>query len=167
MQRADGVRLAQTEAEELPAIVLAAVVVGLVDHQQHRHLDLAQPRGDRLVVLGEADGTVDHEQHQTGFAHGSLDLAADLRVQVGATRQPTTGVDEHERIAQPVGLGLLTVAGDAGTILHDRNLLTDDPIEQGALADVRSADHDNGRQTHDDSKAVRKAMPSVVMTSTG
>ena len=167
VQRADGVRLAQTKTEKLPTIVLAAVVVCLVDDQQHRYFDLAQPRGDGLVVLGETDGTIHEEQHEAGFAHRCFDLAADLRIEVGATRQPPTGVDEHERIAEPVGLGLLAVTGDAGAVLHDGDLLADDPIEQGALADVRSADHDNGRQTHDDSKAVRKAMPSVVMTSTG
>ncbi len=167
MQRADRVRLAGAEREELPAVVLAALVVGLVGDQQHRRLDAPQPVGQRLVVVGHAGGRVDEEQHDVGRLDGGLDLAADLGVEIVAARQPAAGVDQQELDPEPLGLGLVAVAGDAGAILDDGHLFADDAVEQRALADVGPPDDDNGGQRHDDgSKALRSEMPSVAMTST-
>ena len=168
MQCADGIRIAGAERQELPAVVLAPVVVGLVGDQQHGRLDPPQPIGEGLVVLGHARRRVDQEQHDVGGLDGRLDLAADLRVEVVAARQPAAGVDQQEVDAQPLGLGLLAVAGHAGSVLDDGHLLADDPVEQRALADVGAADDDDGGQRHDaGSSALRSEMPSVAMTSTG
>ena len=193
VQCTHGIRLADAEGEELPAVALAAVVVGLVGDEQRRAPGLAQPVGDRRVVVGDPDRAVDEEQHEICGAHGGLDLAAHLRIELGATRQPAAGVDEAELDAQPLPHELLAVAGDAGPVLHDRVLLADDPVEQGALADVGTADDDDrrqldlwvqlghastfeiwgamtppgGRDRAPDSSAARRAMPLVAMTSTG
>ena len=133
-----------------------------------------QPVGHGLVVFEDADARVDDEQHQIGLLHGGLDLAADLVVEVAASRHPTAGVDHPERYAEPFGFELLAVAGDAGTVLDDGLLFTEDTVEQGALAHVGAAhDHEGGERggfhgTHDAvSNAVRRAMPSVAMISTG
>ena len=52
----DRVRLAQAQGQELPTLVLALVVVRLVDAEQHGLPRPPQPRGDGVVVLGDADG---------------------------------------------------------------------------------------------------------------
>ena len=173
MQRADRVRLAEPEGEELPALVLAAVVVGLVGDDDDVVAAAPQPVGDRLVVVGHPDRGVDDEQHDVGVAHGRLDLAADLHLEVAAARHPPAGVDDPERHAEPLGLERLAVAGDAGPVLDDRRLLADDPVEQRALADVGPADDgDDGGHASVTSlmrsrAPARRAWPSVATTSTG
>ena len=146
VQRADRQWIAETERHELPTITLAAVVVDLVGHEEHRRLDLAQPHRNRFVVVGQADGTVDHEHHEICCANRCLDLTADLGVEFAAGRQPATRIDHQERPAEPFGLDLFAVAGDARPVLDDGQLLADDPVEQRALADVGSPDDDDGRQ---------------------
>ena len=172
VQRADRIRIAEAERQELPAVVLAAVVVGLVGDQQHGRLDPSQPDGQRLVVVGDARSSASTTNSTTSaVVDGRLDLAADLRVEVVAAGQPAAGVDEQERDAEPLGLGLLAVAGDAGLVLDDGHLLADDAVEQRALADVGAAD--DRRQTgkrHDvvlERPSAQSEMPSVATTSTG
>ena len=177
VQGADRLRLAEAQRQELPPVVLAAVVVGLVGHQDDGCLETTQPVGHRLVVLSEPHRGIDDEQHDVGLLDGGLHLAADLLVELVAAGQPPAGVDEHERHAQPLGLHLLAVASDPGTILHDGHLPTHDAIEQGALPHVGATDDDDCWQTHDTLsrtatlaswalRARRKAMPSVGTTST-
>ena len=164
---ADRIGITGTEGQELPPVVLAPLVVGLVGHQQDRRFDPPQPVGQRLVVLGDTRCRVDEEQHHIGSLHSSFDLAADLDIEIVAARQPPTGVDQQEVHAEPVGLCLLAITGHAGAVFDNRNLLADDPVEQGALADVGTPDDDNGGQRHDaGSRALRREMPSVATTST-
>ena len=40
-------------------------------------------------------------------------------------------------------VALAPVAGDAGPIIDERELLADEPVEQGRFADVRTADDRN------------------------
>ena len=190
VQRADRHGLAHPEPQELPHLVLAAVVVRLVGHHHDGSVDAAQPVGDGFVVVGETDAGIHHEQHHVGGLHRGLHLAADLLVQLAASRQPATGVHQQEMGAQPLRLDLLAVAGDAGAVLHDGHLMADDAVEQGALANVGAADDDDGGQgvggprvgrgagglVHLDGSgadgaaapsACRRAMPSVGTTSTG
>ena len=169
VQGADRVRLAEPEGEELPALVLAAVVVGLVGDDDDLVVAAAQPAGDDLVVVGHPDGAVDDEQHDVGVAHGGLDLAADLGLEVGAAGHPAAGVDDAERHAEPLGLERLAVAGDARAVLDDGRLLADDAVEQRRLADVGPADDGTtgGQGGHARSRARRRAWPSVATTSTG
>ena len=55
------------ERHELPAVVLASLVVGLVRDDAARGAVIrAQPVGQRLVVVGEPDRRVDDEQHDIG-----------------------------------------------------------------------------------------------------
>ena len=190
VQRADRHGLTHPETQELPHLVLATVVVRLVGHHHDGSVDAAQPVGDGFVVVGETDAGIHHEQHHVGGLHRGLHLAADLLVQLAASRQPATGVHQQEMGAQPLRLDLLAVAGDAGAVLHDGHLMADDAVEQGALANVGAADDDDGGQgvggprvgrgagglVHLDGSgadgaaapsACRRAMPSVGTTSTG
>ena len=74
--------------------------------------------------------------------------AAHLVVERGALRDPAPGVDQRERHALPVGVDELPVAGDAGLLLHDRDSLPHDPVDEGGLADVGPADDRDGGFGH-------------------
>ena len=140
VQRAHRERLSEAEGEELPAVVLPAVVVRLVDDDDHLLAAAPQPRGDRLVVVGHPDGAVDDEQHHVGVADGGLDLPADLGLELRSAGHPAAGVDDAEGDAEPIGLQRLAVARHARVVLDDRRLLADDAVEQRALPDVRATD---------------------------
>ena len=82
-------------------------------------VDPAQQVGDAAVLLGDA-----HPASTTNSTASASRIArslwlADLRVEVAAARQPTAGVDQQERLALPLGLDLLAVAGDARLLLDD------------------------------------------------
>ncbi len=109
-----------------------------------------------------------------------LDLARHFAVEVGATGQPSAGVDEQEGVAEPLGFHRLAVARHAGAVFDDRHLLAEHAVEQRALAHVGAADDDDYRQVGFDddrarahrrtslpvSSASRSARPSVATTST-
>ena len=82
VQRADRVRLAEAEGQELPALVLAPVVVGLVGDDDDVVAAAAQPAAIASSSSVIPTERVDDEQHDVGVAHGRLDLAADLGLEV-------------------------------------------------------------------------------------
>ena len=160
MQGAHRVRLTEPERHELPAVVLAAIVVGLVGDEDHVVATPSQPVGDRLVVVGDANGRVDDEQHDVGPADGGLDLARHLGVQrrCRAAGHPASGVDDAEGDAEPLRFDLLAIAGDAGAVLDDRGLLADDAVEQRRLADVGASDDgDDGKAVSGHARSVPRA----------
>ena len=55
-------------------------------------------------------------------------------------RGDAAGVHQGERMPQPLDLGAEPVARDAGTIMHDRNSLARNTIEQGRLPDIGPTD---------------------------
>ena len=129
-------------------------------------------RESSSVIAGDG---VEQQDHGVGGSDGLLALAADLRVEVGAARHPAAGVDEAEGHAEPVGVHLLAVAGDAGLLLDDGDALADDAVHQGGLADVGPTDDGDEGKGHraplsaaaGTPRAVRRAWPSVASTSTG
>ena len=58
---------------------------------------------------------------------------------VGVDLEPA-GVDDDEPPAVPLGVAVQPVAGRPGAVLDDRRALAEEPVEERALADVRSAD---------------------------
>ena len=59
-------------------------------------LDAAQQLGHAGVLLGDADGGVDHEQHDVGLARWPARPARlTFASSVAATGQPAAGVDQH------------------------------------------------------------------------
>ena len=119
----------------------ALIVVGLIDYQQHGRLDATQPDCDLLVVVGDANRTVDEEHHQRGASHGGLDLATDLVIEFAARRQPSAGVDQLKWSAEPLGVDLFAVASHARAVFDNGNLLADYTVKQGALAHVWTANN--------------------------
>ena len=142
----DGNRVAETHPEVFPDVRFTPLVVGLVAHHDDGRAGAAYPVGDELIVIGQADRRVDHEQHDIGLLDGCFHLPADLRVERIATRHPAAGVYDEERDVEPLGLEFLAVAGDTRLVLDDGLLAPDDAVEQRALADVRTADDDDSRQ---------------------
>ncbi len=171
---------AESEGHEIPEALLVTRVVDLVGDEKHRNTELSHPLDCLVVFLGDADRSVDDEQHDVGLAHRLLGLLADLVVHGGALGHPTTGVDQQEVTTLPFGLDLFPIAGDARTLLDDGLPPPEDPVHQGGLADIRTADDhhrwQSGRNRRHDvtraffgarPRASRSAMPSVRMISTG
>ena len=164
-------RLAETEALERPHVGLAPFVVDLVDDDEHRLVRLVQHARDALVLLHETDGAVDHEEDHVGVDQRALGLTADhARERLAAfTRlgsEPTTGVDDHELAAVPLGVELLAIARDARLLLDDRVATTDKAVDEGGLAHVRATDDGDDRFRAHDVTAATSDAPSVATTST-
>ena len=83
MQSAHGEGIPQPQRQELPAFGFAAIVVGLVGDDEGGDAGTAQPRCHRSIVVGEAYGGVDAEQHEVGPPHCLLHLAAHLGIEFG------------------------------------------------------------------------------------
>ena len=107
--------------------------------------DSPQDLDDGLVVVGDADGRVDDEQHRVGEADRDLGLAGDPLGQAAGVGVPAAGVDDGEGAAGPVGVVGDPVAGDAGHVLDDGLAAADDPVDQRGLADVGAADDGEDR----------------------
>ena len=56
------------------------------------------------------------------------------------------GVDDAEFEIAETRLAFATVAGDAGLVVDERQLLADQPVEQGRLADIRPPDDGDERR---------------------
>ncbi|TWH52574.1 hypothetical protein L612_002100000690 [Rhodococcus rhodochrous J38] len=139
------VGLAESEGPQGCGFGLDAVVVDLVRHEQHRCLGPAQHLRDGLVDAGGAHGGVDDDEDRVGGAHRDLRLAGHGLLHALRVGLPSAGVLHHESAAVPRRLVRDAVAGDARDVLDDRFASADDAVDQGGLADVRSADHGDGR----------------------
>ena len=80
----------------------------------------------------------------SAIASGHL-LADALAHRVVAVGIEAAGVDEHVRPAERPHVGVVPVARDARLVVDDGQRLADEPVEKGALADVRSADDGDDR----------------------
>ena len=93
---------------------------------------------------------VDHEHDDVGVARGGLGLRARAlrdciaRIEVAFD---STGVDKRERAAVPFGQRIETVTRHTGRILDDGKPLTDQAVEQRALAHVGATDDRDGGGT--------------------
>ena len=123
-----------------------AGVVDLVGDDEHRAATLAEQLGDVRVLLGDADDGVDDEQRDVGVAGSAFSLWREtFWSRSSPPREPAAGVDELERVAVPLRVDLLAVAGDPGALLDDRLAASDDAVEQRGLAHVRPADDGDDR----------------------
>ena len=101
----------------------------------------------RLEVGGRGPGhRVDEEQDDVRLGDREMGLLLDARLDriVGVELEPA-GVDDDEPPAVPLGVAVQAVAGGPGAVLDDRRALAEEPVEQGALADIRSADDRDDR----------------------
>ena len=143
----DGEHLAEAEGVELVRVEVAIGVVGLVDEDEDGAGESPQLAGEVLVVGVDAVHGVGEEEHDVGLGEGDVGLDADLLGEgVALVEDDAAGVDDLVPLAVPLGGGVEAVAGDAGLVLDDGEALLDDAVEEGALADVRSADDHHGWQ---------------------
>ena len=145
MQRGDRHRLAQPEVPQPVGLGLGALVVHLVRREYDGLAGLAQDPDDGLVVVGDPDPGVDHEQHRVGDVHRDLGLRADALGQPARVGVPAAGVDDGEGAAVPDGVVGDAVAGDAGDVLDHGLAAADDPVDQRRLAHVGAADDGQDR----------------------
>ena len=135
--------LAETEGVEVPDGLLVGGVVDLVGHEEGGLLGAAQDARDRLVLLGDAGGGVDHEDDGVRLLAGGLGLLADASSEgvVGLAGLDAAGVHQREVDAVPVGVVVAAVACDAARLVDDGVLLLGDAVDERGLADVGTADH--------------------------
>jgi hypothetical protein len=124
---------------------LGTRVVDLVGGQHDRLAGLAQDLDDGLVVVGDADGRVDDEQHGVRQRHRDLGLRTDGGRHPPRIGVPAAGVDDGESATGPVGVVGHSVAGHARHVLDHGLAAADDPVDERRLADVGPADHGEHR----------------------
>ena len=147
----DGDRIAETERVKLiNAGVDRAGGVHLVDGQ-HNGLFRAQEHIGHLLIGGsDAGADLGDEHDDVGRVNGELRLLAHEQQDliVGA-RLDAAGVDDVERAAAPLALGIEPVARDAGRVLNDGQAASAELIEEHGLADIRPAHDRNQWFGHD------------------
>ena len=147
----DGDRIAEAEGVKLiDAGIDRAGGVHLVDGQ-HNGLFRAQEHiGHLLIGGGHAGADLGDEHDDVGRVDGKLRLLAHEQQDliVGA-RLDAAGVDDVERAAAPLALGIEPVARDAGRVLNDGQAAAAELIEEHGLADIRPAHDRNQWFGHD------------------
>ena len=148
---------AQAKAKRFHHAALRRLALGLVGHQHHRRVAFAQPAGDLLVQRGDAGACIDQEQSDVAILDSRLGLQAHAaRQRLRVLILIAGGVDDGEVQAQQMRLPLAPVAGHAGLVVHQRQLLADQPVEQGGLAHIGASD-DRYRGQHG-------PIPSTIIT---
>ena len=98
---------------------------------------------DALVRRHDALAAVDDQKHEIGLVDRALYLLVEPE-RIFVEHQPT-GIDpQHRPVLIEVRLGDVAIAGDAGLVMDDRLLATDQAVENGRLTDVGSANDGNG-----------------------
>ena len=131
---------------ELGAFELALLVVGLVDRDDDRGRRAPQDAGRLEVGRRQPGRRVDEEQDDVRLGDGEARLLLDARLdRVVRVELEPARVDDDEAPAVPLGVAVEAVAGRPGAVLDDGRPLAEEPVEQRALADVRSADDGDDR----------------------
>ena len=140
--------LADAERIELPDVVILAIgVVELVHQQKDRLAAALEHAGDRLVLLGDAGATVDHKQDDGGFLGGGKGLVADGRGKdvVALKRLNAARVDDGELAAVPIGRVIRAVARDAARLVDDGVRGLGQAVNERGLAHVGASDDGDDR----------------------
>ena len=127
----------------------AVLAFALVGDQHHRLVGAAGEIGKGAIVRRQPGARVDHEHQRIrkgdrGFGlllHPRGERALGALVEAG-------GVDHGEFEIAETPIALAAVAGDAGLVIDQRQLLPDQPVEQRRLADIGPAD-DGDRKGHE------------------
>ena len=134
-------RIAEPERIGLHGADLALFALALIGEQDHRLVGAAREIGKGAVVRRQAGAGVDHEKQRVGEFDRRLGLLLHARGQRAprALIEPR-GIDDGEaQVAEP-GLALAAVTGHARGVVDQRELLPDQTVEQGRLADIGPAD---------------------------
>ncbi len=147
VQRRERERLAEPERVVLERLVVAARIVQLVGHEQHRHARAPQAVGQLQIGRARRGLRVDQEDDEIGLRDGELGLAHDLALEGAVVaRIHAAGVDQRELVAAPLHDELLAVAGDARLGMHDGLARRREPVDERRLAGVRLADDRDGAE---------------------
>ena len=151
--------VAEAERERLVSAGQAGAALGLVGDEHHRAAGAAHQFGEGLVGGEDAGAGIDDEQHDVGFEDRGFGLrahAAEQRIGIGLF-EPRR-VDDAKHQSAEVDVALAPVAGHAGAIVHEGELLAHQTVEEGRLADIRPSDDSDGRHVHGglDSVVVRR-----------
>jgi hypothetical protein len=147
VQGRDRERIAETQTVELDRLVVAARVVDLVGHDEHRLARPSEDVGHLLVAGRDSRLRVDDEDDEIGLLHRAARLLRDLLGQ----RRVVSDVDparvhEDEALAGPLADDILAIACHAGR-LEDHGLPgRGQAVDEGRLADVGEADDGDGPQ---------------------
>ena len=140
--------LADAERIELPDVVILAIgVVELVHQQKDRLVAALEHAGDRLVLLGDAGAAVDHKQDDGGFLGGGERLVADGRGKdvIALERLDAARVDDGELAAVPIGRVIRAVARDAAGLVDDGVRGLGQAVDERGLAHVGASDDGDDR----------------------
>jgi hypothetical protein len=133
--------IAEAERKGLHRAGIAVLALALVGDQQHRLVGFAGKIGEGAIGGREAGAGIDHEEQRIGlgdrglrlFLHPCGERALGPLVEAGS-------VDDDEfEIAEP-RLALAAIAGHAWQVIDERELLSDQAVEQRRLADIGPAD---------------------------
>ena len=156
--RGNGEGIAQTERVEIVDVVVHALIIDLVDHQNDRLAALAQHGGNVFVVSGHAGAAVGKKENHIAGVDGDFGLTAHLLEQdIVRARLDAAGVDQGEFVVEPFAIRVDAVARHAGGILHDRDAPPRDFVKEGRFAHVRAADDRDKGFGHAYSSVPRRA----------
>src|SRR5260370_38496148 len=159
-------RFAQAQRVSFHRAGIALLALALVGDQYHRLVGAARKIGKGAIVRRQPGARVDHEHQGVGEADRGLGLFLHPRGQraLGALVE-ARGIDDREFEIAETALSFAAVARDAGLVIHQRKLLSDQPIEQRRFSDIGPADNGN-RKGH---KRSRRAdlEQSVSLRQTG
>ena len=124
-----------------------ACVVDLVGNEDDRGGGIAQDVRHCCVIVRQPDCAVDHEQNHVGSDERRFSLGGDPgRELLPRSKLPSTGVDQNEVTACPVGPELAPIAGNARTLLHDGFAAAEHAVDQRRLPDIGTAKHGDDRK---------------------
>ncbi len=138
-------RFAQAERVGFHRAGIALLALALVGDQHHRLVGAAREIGKGAIVRRETGARVDHEHQGVGEPDRGLGLLLHPRGQrtLGALVE-ARGVDQREFEIAKAPLAFAAIAGDAGFVIDQRQLLPDQPVEQRRFSDIGPADNGNG-----------------------
>ena len=146
VDRADGENFVEAELGKFVRAFSARSRVHLVDGDQNGlplfrnfSADFAVQRHDAFLHIDDEDDGVCGFDRQIHLFQRGLD--DDVVGFFAAQQADAAGVHERERLAAPLGLGGDAVARDAGLVMHNRNPLADDAVEQRGFADIWPSDN--------------------------
>ena len=120
--------------------------IGLVDHKMNSFAGAPQALGDVLVGGCQTVSRIHQEQNRIGFFDSDQDLADDQGFDAFLLIAQSTGVHHKTRPIFQLGPPVLPVSCQTGLICDQRVPRSSQYIEEGGLADVRSADESNDGQ---------------------
>ena len=114
----------------------------LVGDQHHRLVGAAGKIGEGPVVRRQPGARVDHEHQRVGKRDRGFGLLLHPRGEraLGAFVEPC-GIDHGEFEIAETPVSLAAVAGDTGFVVDERELLSDQPVEQRRFSDIGPADN--------------------------